>query len=121
MTSIGTKLYTWRYGELVGEDGFGNKYYTEKAPQNPARPKRWVVYADGADVEASAVPPEWHSWLHHYSDAPPKGDEHRWAWQKPHLPNQTGTPAAYRPPGHDLRGGHRAEATGDYEAWTPGE
>ena len=41
-------------------------------------------------------------------------------WQKPHLPNLTGTPESYRPPGHDYQGGHRAPATGDYEAWTPG-
>ena len=40
-------------------------------------------------------------------------------WQKPHLPNATGTAASYRPPGHDYEGGHRARATGDYEAWTP--
>ena len=121
MTSIGTKLFTWRYGELVGEDGFGNKYYTEKAPRDAARTKRWVVYAVGAAVEASAVPPEWHAWMHRYADAPPKADDHRWAWQKPHLANQTGTAAAYRPPGHSENGGHRAPATGDYEAWTPGD
>jgi NADH:ubiquinone oxidoreductase subunit len=121
MTSIGTKLYTWRYGELVGEDGFGNKYYTEKAPRDAARAKRWVVFADGASVEASAVPPEWHAWLHRYTNEAPKADDHRWTWQKPHRPNPTGTAAAYRPPGHDLAGGKRAAATGDYEAWTPGD
>jgi NADH:ubiquinone oxidoreductase subunit len=26
--SIGTKLYTWMYGKLVGIDSVGNKYYT---------------------------------------------------------------------------------------------
>ena len=31
----------------------------------------------------------------------------------------TGTALAYRPPGHTLKGGHRAPATGDYEPWTP--
>jgi NADH:ubiquinone oxidoreductase subunit len=119
MTSIGTKLYTWRYGELVGEDAFGNKYYQEKSPRDPARRKRWVVYPN--KVEASAVPPEWHAWLHRYTDTPPKKDDRRWAWQKPHKPNMTGTPDAYRPPGHDFRGGKRAAASGDYEAWTPGD
>ena len=34
-------------------------------------------------------------------------------------PNHTGTNAAYLPPGHDLRGGKRDRATGDYEAWQP--
>jgi NADH:ubiquinone oxidoreductase subunit len=31
----------------------------------------------------------------------------------------TGTRFAYHPPGSILRGGVRAPATGDYEAWTP--
>jgi len=31
----------------------------------------------------------------------------------------TGSPQAYRPPGHDFQGGQRAKATGDYEPWTP--
>ena len=35
------------------------------------------------------------------------------------VPNLTGTKAAYRPPGHILKGGQRDKATGDYEAWTP--
>ena len=26
---------------------------------------------------------------------------------------------AYRPPGHEFKGGKRARATGDYEPWTP--
>jgi NADH:ubiquinone oxidoreductase subunit len=61
MTSIGTKLFTWRSGEFVGADDAGNKYYCEKKPRNPARQKRWVIFPDGAGVEASAVPPEWHA------------------------------------------------------------
>ena len=40
-------------------------------------------------------------------------------WQKEHLPNLTGTPEAYRPAGSLERGGKRARATGDYEAWQP--
>ncbi|PZP10944.1 MAG: NADH:ubiquinone oxidoreductase subunit NDUFA12, partial [Sphingomonas hengshuiensis] len=43
------------------------------------------------------------------------------AWQKPAVPHLTGTEAAYRPAGALERGGQRAAATGDYEAWTPGE
>ena len=41
-------------------------------------------------------------------------------WQKPHLPNLTGSPAAYRPKGSILSGKHRPQVTGDYDAWTPG-
>ncbi|MBT5352885.1 MAG: NADH:ubiquinone oxidoreductase subunit NDUFA12, partial [Rhodospirillales bacterium] len=41
------------------------------------------------------------------------------AWQKTHESNPTGSSSAYRPKGHDLHGGHRAAATGDYEPWVP--
>jgi NADH:ubiquinone oxidoreductase subunit len=43
----------------------------------------------------------------------------RYPWEKPHQPNMTGTPQAYRPAGSILRGGMRAPSTGDYEPWTP--
>jgi NADH:ubiquinone oxidoreductase subunit len=82
------------------------------------RDRRWVVYA--GDPEASRVPPEWHAWLHYTTDAP-LPELGRRSWQKPHLANATGTAAGYRPPGHDYSGGRRARATGDYEAWTPGD
>ncbi len=35
------------------------------------------------------------------------------------MPNNTGTPRAYRPKGSILREGERPEATGDYVPWTP--
>jgi NADH:ubiquinone oxidoreductase subunit len=76
-----------------------------------------VIYA--GTPEATKVPPEWHAWLHHTTDLPIPDDGRRF-WQKPHLPNRTGTAEGYRPSGHDYRGGQRARATGDYEAWTPG-
>jgi NADH:ubiquinone oxidoreductase subunit len=41
-------------------------------------------------------------------------------WEKPHLPNMTGTAAAYRPSGSTLAQGRRPKATGDYKAWVPG-
>jgi len=116
--NLGTWLFTMLHGRRVGDDLAGNIYYEERHPRG-GRPhsRRWVAYA-GAP-EASDVPPEWHSWLHYTTDAPLTGP--RMPWQKPHLPNATGTPLSYRPPGHDYEGGHRARATGDYEAWTPGE
>ena len=118
--TIGTLLYTRMFGEKVGTDPFGNVYYQARKPA-PAgiRRKRWVIYA-GAP-EASAVPPEWHAWLHYTIDVLPQhaGEQHR-PWQKPHEANHTGSPAAYRPPGHTLEGGNRAKGTGDYEPWTPG-
>jgi NADH:ubiquinone oxidoreductase subunit len=82
------------------------------------RARRWVLY--NGEVEASRVPPEWHAWLHHTVDVPPQlGQWPHYPWQKEHVPNLTGTPLAYRPPGSLLRGGHRAPASGDYEPWTP--
>lgn len=118
MASLGTRLLTWMKGEFVGEDEFGNRYYTERGkPYRPRRRRRWVVYK--GDVEASRVPAEWHAWLHYTVDEPPTGPRRRYPWQKPHQPNLTGTPYAYRPKGHDYRGGQRARATGDYEPWTP--
>jgi NADH:ubiquinone oxidoreductase subunit len=123
--TIGTRLFTWWKGELVGSDQLGNRYYRERGggPRvrgggRASRERRWVIY-DG-EAEASRVPPEWHAWLHHSVDAPPRpGQWPHYPWQKEHLPNLSGTPLAYRPPGSLLRGGHRAPASGDYEPWTP--
>ncbi len=120
MATLGTILYTWWKGELVGEDQFGNRYYRGKGGPRAGRPEqRWTVFK--GVTEASKTPPEWHAWLHRMIDAPPseKPLEAK-PWQKPHLPNLTGTEAAYRPPG-DLAG---KEAGGDgvpepYEAWRP--
>lgn len=103
----------------IGSDPMGNKYYRAKPRKGYKRERRWVIYK--GQPEASAVPPEWHGWLHYQTDAVPASDTEsfRRVWQKPHLPNMTGTTQAYRPPGHVLKGGKRDAATGDYEAWKP--
>jgi NADH:ubiquinone oxidoreductase subunit len=116
MTPIGTRLFTWLRGREIGRDGAGNVYYEERRARPGTRPRRWVIYAGPPD--ASAVPPEWHAWLHYTTDAPIAASRPR-PWQKPHQPNPTGTPFGYRPPGHDYQGGERARASSDYEAWTP--
>jgi NADH:ubiquinone oxidoreductase subunit len=115
--NFGTWLFTLVFGRLVGQDSFGNRYYEEKRPRRGMRGRRWVAYA--GTVEASMVPPEWHAWLH-YTTETPLSDAPRRPWQLPHIPNLTGTPGSYRPPGHDYRGGNRGPTTGDYEAWRPG-
>jgi NADH:ubiquinone oxidoreductase subunit len=115
--NLGTYIFTALHGRLVGTDSAGNRYYTEKRPRSGERNRRWVAYA--GPPEASAVPPEWHSWLHYTTPEPLPAGPAR-PWQKPHLANATGTQASYRPPGHDYSGGARAPATGDYESWTPG-
>ena len=123
MATIGTRLFTMMYGELVGTDQYGNKYYRTKGGNKHKRigvlagkERRWVIFK-GAD-EASKVPPEWHAWLHRTVDEPLTRDESK-PWTAEHSPNLTGTAGAYFPPGHDKRGGVRDAATGDYEPWTP--
>ncbi|MXO65264.1 NADH:ubiquinone oxidoreductase subunit NDUFA12 [Altericroceibacterium endophyticum] len=116
--TIGTSLWSSRNGEHVGTDAQGNTYYRSKKPDARGRERRWIMY-NGAN-DASRVPSEWHGWLHHsYDDlpeshlAPPK------IWEADYTPNATGTVQAYRPAGALERGGKRAAATGDYDAWTP--
>ena len=109
--TLGTKLWTARNGVRVGEDDQGNVYYQSKDGS-----RRWVIY-DG-EAEASRVPPEWHGWLHHTWQEPPTvAPLPRRPWMKPHVPNLTGTEAAYRPPGSLLA--PKPSAPRDYEAWTP--
>ena len=81
------------------------------------RTRRWVIYNGPND--ASRVEPDWHGWLHNSTDVVPTDLPPARVWQKAPLPNLTGTAAAYRPAGALERGGNRAAATGDYEAWSP--
>src|SRR5947209_256084 len=70
--TLGTLLWTWRKGELVGEDEFGNRYYRTRGGRiDPALhfERRWVIYNGYA--EASMIPPAWHGWMHHIVDVPP--------------------------------------------------
>jgi NADH:ubiquinone oxidoreductase subunit len=109
---------TWLKGELVGEDQYGNRYYRERRDRPWRRQKRWVVYAH--DAEPTEVPPGWVGWLHKRFEHPPtEMPLTAPVWEKERLPATTGTHLAYRPPGAIQRGGRRAPATGDYEAWRP--
>jgi NADH:ubiquinone oxidoreductase subunit len=110
--TIGTKLYTAFFGSRIGKDDFGNRYYTSK------NGRRWVIYKGIA--EASKVPAEWHRWLHKTTNDVPKDIKKR-DWEKPHLPNLSGTEYSYAPKGHIKKGHNRNEATGDYIAWEPKE
>ncbi len=111
--TVGTWWHTRRHGQRVGEDEQGNVFY-----QTADGARRWVIF-NGVS-EASRVSPDWHGWLHHTFDAPP--DKAPFAvrkWEKQHLPNLTGTAAAYVPPGSITTPATRPPATGDYQAWTP--
>ncbi|MFL1464132.1 NADH-ubiquinone oxidoreductase subunit NDUFA12 family protein [Roseococcus sp. DSY-14] len=104
-------------GRKVGTDSLGNAYFeSRRVVPTYNRTRRFVVLAKGMD--SSAVPPEWHAWLHHTTAAPLERPDY--PWLLPHQPNRTGTALAYRPKGHEYRGGQRAPTGGDYEAWTPG-
>ena len=119
--TLGTRFHTWRFGEKVGEDQFGNVYYRTKGGAKDKAlglQRRWVVYNGYA--EASKVPADWHGWLHYTFDEPPtKEPLKRQAWEKDHVPNLTGTVHAWKPQGSIARGGERQKASGDYEAWRP--
>lgn len=123
------KIFTWWDGATVGthiglmgntrvgEDALGNVYY-EGGKTVSGAPRRQVVY-DGSN-DASRVPPEWHAWLHNQvDDVPDASLPPARRWEKEAKANATGTNAAYRPAGALESGGVRAQATGDYEAWTP--
>ncbi len=110
--TIGTALWSRRNGRQVGSDAIGNTYHESKGG------RRWVIYQGAND--AARIPPEWYAWMHKQIDGlpddvlpPPR------AFEKAAIGNLTGTPRAYRPAGALERGGHRAAASGDYQAWTP--
>lgn len=109
--TLNTLVHTRRHGRKVGEDGQGNVFY-----QTQDGKRRWVIYK--GEAEASRIAPEWHGWLHHTWDKPPtEAPLPRKAWEKPHVANLTGTPAAWVPPGSIRR--PEPAARRDYEAWTP--
>ena len=114
--TFGTSLFSWRNGRQIGTDSLGNTYFESKKPV-AGQTRRWVMYQGPND--ASRVPPEWFGWLHHQNDIIPSDLPAPRAWVKEPVPNLTGTTAAYRPAGALERGGNRAAATGDYEAWSP--
>ena len=121
--TFGTMLNSARTGEKVGTDAQGNAYFRSKklvAAGQPGagRERRWVIY-DGAN-DASRVPAEWHGWLHGAFDGVPESNlPPPRIWEVEYTPNATGTVDAYRPAGALERGGKRAAASGDYEAWAP--
>lgn len=109
--TISTQFWSWRNGSKVGEDDEGNVYY-----QNKDASRRWVIYK--GESQASRVNPEWHGWLHHTWEEPPtKAPLLHKAWEKPHIPNLTGTVGAYHPDGSLYRPDPIERR--DYDAWQP--
>ena len=74
--TFGTLLWTARFGELVGTDEYGNRYYRTKGGRiDPTLgfERRWVIYKGLA--EPSTIGPAWHGWIHHTVDTPPDDGE----------------------------------------------
>ncbi|MBW3559555.1 MAG: NADH:ubiquinone oxidoreductase subunit NDUFA12 [Proteobacteria bacterium] len=117
--TIGTLFTVKRRGSQVGADSFGNRYFESRDHKSyDGRKRRWVLY--NGYVDASKVPAEWFGWLHYSVDeAPTEQNTPRRSWMKAHVPNLSGTPFAWRPRGSIARGGQRASASGDYQAWKP--
>lgn len=109
--TLNTQFWTWRNGVKVGEDVEGNVFYKSRDGK-----RRWVIF--NGEAEASRISPEWHGWLHHtWNEAPTEQPLPRKAWEQPHKPNLTGTPAAYVPEGSLMRG--QPAQRRDYDAWQP--
>jgi hypothetical protein len=76
---FGWKLTLWKlynpgdikFGYKVGEDQFGNEYFED--PNELTYMNRYTEYHVQSfdDFEASQIPPEWHVWMQHTSDAKP--------------------------------------------------
>ena len=48
--TIGTELFTWRFGKRVGEDAAGNVYY-----QNADGSRRWVIFKGEPEASEQAA------------------------------------------------------------------
>ena len=119
--TLGQRFHIARRGRFIGQDEMGNRYFEardDRDSYDKGRKRRWVIYKGYAD--ASKVSPDWHGWLVYTFAEPPTVEPFLVkSWEKPHLPNLTGTINAYKPAGALSRGGERQKATADYEAWTP--
>ena len=110
--TLGVRLWTYLTGQLVAEDQYKNRYYSNK---NDSR--RWVVYY--GEIDASKVTPEWNNWLRFTSDQVPSEENDRYDWQLDHTPNQTGTINAYSPKSSSFNR-KKSDRDLDYEKWKPG-
>ncbi|KAJ7525271.1 hypothetical protein O6H91_17G043600 [Diphasiastrum complanatum] len=117
---VATKLWTDDGARLVGVDKLGNKYFEKKVNSQFGR-HRWVEYADKKQYNASAVPPEWHGWLHYITDHTPEQLEDlkpaRYGIE--HKLNRSGEGDAYiyHSKGHALNPKQRNWTR--YEPWQP--
>ena len=107
--TIGTRIWSYFNGILVGSDKVGNKYY-----KNALDTKRWVIYKN--IIESTQVSPEWNNWLRYTSLSVPS-ETVKYEWQKNHSPNLTGTNAAYDPEVNNKI--KQTVKQDDYKKWSP--
>lgn len=62
---------TIRPGTLVGKDHFGNAYYEAPAGTMEIRQRFVEMAGPKGDINATAIPPEWHMWMTWIRDVPP--------------------------------------------------
>lgn len=86
-------LYVLLFAKKVGNDEFGNKYYTKKDIL-AKRKRRFVIYK--GKVEASKVPDIWDAWLRGTINYVPSNAKPL-PWQNHHTPNLSGTKHQYNP------------------------
>lgn len=96
------KIYltdTLKWGELVGTDKYGNKYYTDS--RYFFTRNRWVEFNPkyATNYDGSMIPPEWYGWMHHKTDYLPSEDPYRpkHKWIIDHVRNPSGTSNQYYP------------------------
>ncbi len=98
-------------------------------PHQGRRDRSDAGISSGAGWSITAMPrrrgsrPGWHGWMHHTVDVPPDRGEATTPreWEKPHVPNMTGTAAGLPPVRLDA--GERpppARRPATTSAWTPG-
>ena len=116
MKNISLYLYTIFFGNLVGKDNDGNKYYMSKISHGTKKEKRWVMYKNESDP--TKIDPDWHAWLHHIIQDFPKLKK-KLHWQKNISSNNTGTKKAYLPDGHILNQQNKLKKVKNYEACNP--
>jgi NADH:ubiquinone oxidoreductase subunit len=119
-STIGTSFTLWKRGNFVAADEYGNRYFESRDLKDSYgdKKRRWVIYKGYAD--ASKIPPDWHGWMHYVYDEPPsKQPLPRQSWEKPHVPNMSGTPFATYPPGSLNTKAEREKSSADYESWEP--
>src|SRR3712207_5463748 len=112
--TIGTALWTRRFGGEVGRDDGGNIYYQDKKRSG----RRWVIYA--GDNDGSRVPPGWQLRLRGASgELPGRALPRICKSQRTPSHNLPVTGGPFRPDGALGWGNVRTASTGDYEPWVP--